>query len=242
MTFNMDKFFKMNNSPLSENLQELAAGYVLDDLEAEELARAERLMNDNPAFLREVRHLQTVTGEIINTIPRLQPPPYLLDKIMVALTESAPRGGVDVGQMLVNLGVWLEETFQPLWQSPEELNLAFSARRGANVAEPSIKRGKVIRLNSGMGDRNVILLVGITPLEDRRITVNIQLYPGAGESPLPANLELALLGENGEVLRSIQSRQDDNYIKLPGFTVNSGFRFLIQISWEQFIQTENFVV
>jgi hypothetical protein len=232
----------MTTSPLSNELQELAAGYVLDDLETAEVAQVERLMGENPAFLEEIRQLQAVTGIMASSIPQMQPPKGLLDKIMATVAPPDPPTQVDPNQGLVNLGGWLNEIFESLWQPPEALNLAFSARRTAGLKEAAIQRGRVIELGTRPEAQGVVLLVGVTAQPEGQVRVSIQLHPRPEQRYLPANLQLSLRSESGEVLQSVEASQEDNYIQLPRFTVTSGFQFNLQINLDQFSFTERFVV
>ncbi len=72
-------------SPLSDELKKLAAGYVLDDLETTQIAQVELLINQNPALLKEIQQLQSVTGIMTSNVPQIQPPADLLAKIMNSL-------------------------------------------------------------------------------------------------------------------------------------------------------------
>lgn len=229
----------MSNSPLSNELQELAAGYVLDDLDSPEVVQVERLMQENPAFLAEIKQLQAVTAIMVSSVPQQQPPAGLLDKIMA---EISPTPQVDLSQVLVNLGQWFDNIFEPLWQPPESLNLAFSAWRTTELQEATIKRGKLIEWETDHAPQAVILLATIANQTEGKVSVSFQLYPSSAQNYLPENIELNLLSTSGEVLRLVKARSQDNYIRLPRFTVNSGFEFSLQIKLEQFSLTEQFVV
>lgn len=74
----------MVNSMLSNELKELAVGYVLDELEPAEIIRVERLMKENPELIEEIRELQSTMGIIVSSVPEIEPPADLLDKIMDA--------------------------------------------------------------------------------------------------------------------------------------------------------------
>ena len=74
----------MVHSQLSNQLQELAAGYVLDDLDATEKIKVEQLMQDNPSFLREIQELQAVMGSMATNVPLIQPPDHLFNQVMNA--------------------------------------------------------------------------------------------------------------------------------------------------------------
>ncbi|NJK39629.1 MAG: hypothetical protein HC825_01180 [Oscillatoriales cyanobacterium RM1_1_9] len=81
--------------PLSELQQELAAGYVLGDLDIEEVNQAEQLLENDPNFQQEVRALQISLEFLPQALPRIAPPPGLQQKILAAYqgtTETAPEG------------------------------------------------------------------------------------------------------------------------------------------------------
>ncbi len=65
-----------------EEFQELAAGYVLDDLSAEEMERMERLMIENPELRQELRIFQETMGMLSYNVPTIQPPVHLRQKTL----------------------------------------------------------------------------------------------------------------------------------------------------------------
>jgi anti-sigma-K factor RskA len=71
----------MTNSTLSDETKELAAGYVLDELEPSEIESIERMMLENPALRQEVRELQMVLGGLAVDVPQLQPPAHLRARV-----------------------------------------------------------------------------------------------------------------------------------------------------------------
>jgi anti-sigma-K factor RskA len=72
----------MINSTLSDETKELAAGYVLDELELSEVAAFERMMLEDVALRQEVRELQVVLGGLVLDVPQLQPPTHLRAKVL----------------------------------------------------------------------------------------------------------------------------------------------------------------
>ncbi len=74
----------MTNSTLSDETKQLAAGYVLDELEPSEIELVERMMLENPALCQEVRELQMVLGGLALDVPQLQPPAHLRAKVLQA--------------------------------------------------------------------------------------------------------------------------------------------------------------
>jgi hypothetical protein len=72
----------MINSALPDETKELAAAYVLDELEISEVAAFERMMVADVALRQEVRELQTILGGLALDVPQLQPPTYLRAKVL----------------------------------------------------------------------------------------------------------------------------------------------------------------
>jgi Anti-sigma-K factor rskA len=72
----------MMNSVLSDEIKQLAAGYVLDELEPSEVAAFEQMMLEDATLRQEVRELQLVMGGLAFDVPQLQPPPHLRAKVL----------------------------------------------------------------------------------------------------------------------------------------------------------------
>jgi hypothetical protein len=72
----------MINSVLSDETKQLAAGYVLDELELSEVAAFERMMLEDATLRQEVRELQLVMGGLAFDVPQLQPPTHLRAKVL----------------------------------------------------------------------------------------------------------------------------------------------------------------
>ena len=79
----------------SEEFQELAAGYVLDDLSAEEKERMEQLMIENPELRQELKTFQETMGMLSYNVPTIEPPAHLrqktLDMAAISLTLRGPQ-------------------------------------------------------------------------------------------------------------------------------------------------------
>lgn len=74
----------MQTSPLSDNIKELAAGYVLDDLDPDERTTFEQMMLTDAALRQEVRDLQIALGGLAMNVPQLEPPAHLRAKTLAA--------------------------------------------------------------------------------------------------------------------------------------------------------------
>jgi anti-sigma-K factor RskA len=99
----------MMTNLLSEDEKLLAAGYVLGDLNPDELQQFEQKLTQNPALLAEVNALQASLRILPQALPMIAPPSELRQKIMAAsgLSSSA----------LPNFpAVWFPER-QPSWLS-----------------------------------------------------------------------------------------------------------------------------
>ncbi len=148
----------------------------------------------------------------------------------------------------INLGKWFDSVFEGGWQSLDTLltqdsgNLAFAFRQGNVAREFTIEGAKIIDLGMQLGNQSVALLIGLTPEQDNKIGIRIQLYPTREETYLPANLRLILLSRSGKVLQQLESRTQDNLIQLKRFTCPMGKKFTIQVALQNFSITEDFAV
>lgn len=148
---------------------------------------------------------------------------------------------------VARLGQWLSNLVEEGWQSldallPESEQLAWRYRQTRDSGESQIEKVKRIELAPPIEELAVVLLVGLKVEADGRIGVRVQLHPDSGSTYLPANLQLALLSETGEMLKSVQSRSQDNYIQLQRFKCSSGHRFSLQVTLDELDITEDFLV
>lgn len=78
------------SQPNSEHLEELMAGYVLNALSAEETTEFEQYLLDNPDLSQQLEKLEEVMGLMAYSVPEINPPDYLLDKILEQVQVSSP--------------------------------------------------------------------------------------------------------------------------------------------------------
>jgi Protein of unknown function (DUF1822) len=147
----------------------------------------------------------------------------------------------------IRLGRWLTNRVEQGWQSiealfPESEQLAWRFRQTRDSSESQIEQVKRIELAPQAEELAVVLLVGLKAEADGRIGIRVQLHPDPDRTYLSANLQLTLLSETGEPLKSVQSRDRDNYIQLPDFKCPSGQRFSLQVKLEDCSITEDFCV
>lgn len=147
----------------------------------------------------------------------------------------------------VFLSQWFEHLFEAGWQSLEGLlatqeNLAFRLRSNSQLSETSVKGTKLIDLGLQLGSQFVALLVAIAPEVDQKVGILVQVHPTGREKYLPPNIKLVLLSESGEILQSVQSRSQDNYIQLKRFRGDPGECFNIQVAAGDASVTEAFEI
>jgi hypothetical protein len=144
---------------------------------------------------------------------------------------------------------WLKQIFEDGWQSLENLlasspnltlNLQGAAFRSSTTA--IVKGAKLIDLGIDLGEREIVLLVVLTPEANEQVGILVQVHPAKGQRYLPAQLQLTVLAETGEVLKEVSSRSLDNYMQLPYFQGVAGESFQIQITLDRFYLTEKFLI
>jgi hypothetical protein len=151
-------------------------------------------------------------------------------------------------QVRVNLSRWLEGIYDSAWEAIETFlqsdssSLAFNFRNSSGLGVDSIKRAKLIDLGMEIECQKVVLLVALIPEDSQQVSIRVQLHPANGESYLPVNIKLVLLLESGEIIQEVQAREQDNYIQLKRFDGEVGECFSIQVAFDNYQITENFVI
>jgi anti-sigma-K factor RskA len=101
----------------SEEFQELAAGYVLDDLSAEEKERMERLIAENPELRQELRTFQETMGMLSYNVPTIQPPAHLRQKTLgvaaIAMTLRGPQTEIQRGSQTSSRPAFATQSSKP---------------------------------------------------------------------------------------------------------------------------------
>jgi hypothetical protein len=150
-------------------------------------------------------------------------------------------------QKTINLNGWLEGIYDDLWHSLETLfspslgDIAFSFRDSLDIEPETVKRAKLVRLGTEASTA-VILIISLNWEDNQQICIRVQLYPSNGNLYLPSNVKLALLLDSGEVLQEIQAREHDRYIQLNRFAGEVAESFKIQVGFEDYQITENFLI
>ncbi len=81
----------MNHSPLSDDLQSLAAGYVLGDLSSEEMAQFQQLLTTHPELTRMVESLQETLSLLSYGLPPQTPDAQVRSRLLGAAQASVVR-------------------------------------------------------------------------------------------------------------------------------------------------------
>lgn len=140
---------------------------------------------------------------------------------------------------LVKLSQWFENVFEVGWQAVEALvsekpELAFSFRGTLEV-----KRCKLIEL--GMPSQSVAMIVAITQESKQEIDISVEVQPLQDQTYLPANLQMVVVDENGEVVINANARSENKNMQIE-FSGESGERFHIQVALGDVSVIEHFVV
>lgn len=221
--------------------QDLNAFWVSQELALEEVTRAD-VLPLSPLPSVQAENLIERLGNPELKEPRLAIPFTLWGSLIANSSWRQQlcqrRQGNAQPSLLVNLSRWFDNLLETPWQTPETLNLAFSRQRNTSAQTTNIQRGNLITL----GTEQVILLVGLTAEDDGRIGVSLQLLPPSNRRYLPEMIQLTLLSETGDVLQSVQSRAQDNLIRIPRFKCAAGFRFRLQITLNDHCIIQDFIV
>ncbi|MGI0487230.1 DUF1822 family protein [Pantanalinema rosaneae CENA516] len=153
------------------------------------------------------------------------------------------QGQSTIVHPITQLGQWFQHQFEAGWQALETLlgedaNLAYSFRQTADLTDVPIKGAKLLQLPT----QAVLLLVSVEAMpNDDQVGIRAQLRSRDRQISLPEGLSLHLLATDGEVIQSVQARQQDEAIQLKRFRIPSGTPFTLQITWENEVFTEPFI-
>ncbi|AKG20883.1 DUF1822 family protein [Calothrix sp. 336/3] len=238
-----------------EMISDLTVLWVVNQLNSAEVTRVP-VANFSPVTATQAENLlsRLANPEIIQ--PRLELPLSLWagiitnDNWRANLYQMRQRGFVNPSlgnfapaKVAANLSQWLQNSFEESWQSLENLlgnntNLAFNLRQPTEQEDTTIRRVKSLNLPQG----EAFLILGLDTETDGRIGIRIQLRTLNQELSLPSHLSLKLLSSTGEMIQSVESREQDNMIQIKRFKIRPGTQFSVQIQVDSFVVTEDFVV
>ena len=146
------------------------------------------------------------------------------------------------------LGQWFQNQFTSGWQAIEDLlnpesmtSLAF--RRTVTTELPVVNRARLVELSGEANSTSLILVILAESEPDSRLGLRVQLRPQPGQAHLPSHVELSLTTFfGGEVIQSVQARQQDNYIQLKRFRCPINTTFWLQVTlgdtnWKEIFTT-----
>lgn len=228
-------------------IQDVSALWVVHQVAVDEVTQATIAPLPTVPVAQADHLLQRLASLEIDQ-PRLELPfelwgALITDDIWRQRLYQQRQGEAVTASRVTQLGQWLQNRFETGWQALETLlgndaNLAFSFRQTVDLTETTIKGVKLLQLPT----QAVLLLVIVesTPNDDR-VGIRVQLRSRDRQIPLPEGLRLHLFAIEGEVIQSVQSRQQDEAIQLKRFRIASGTPFSLQITWENDVFTEQFI-
>ena len=144
---------------------------------------------------------------------------------------------------------WFEPDWVGGWRTMEaflgaepQLALTSSLRGIAAASGANEQRVKLIELKGEPEPQAVLLLMELSSEDDGRVGVRVQVHPPKGRRHVPAQLTLGVYSMADELLQSIQSREQDDYIQLPHFRCLPGTEFCLKVGLGGDYFSENFTV
>jgi Protein of unknown function (DUF1822) len=135
---------------------------------------------------------------------------------------------------------WLQQEFT------NALASGWESYRSVAVMSPThnrtIERAKLIDLQVDLDRKTVVLLVGIIPEDGDRVRVIVRVHPAIGSRYLPPQLQLSYVDMDGNSLRTVTARTNDDYIQLPAYTCPIGMEFHLQLQLQNARSIERFIV
>jgi anti-sigma-K factor RskA len=84
-----------SSTPMSEHIEELTAGYVLNTLSSKEVREFEQLLQENPALAAKMTELQELMGLVAYAAPQVSVPKHLRSKVLEAAQNPSPATAVE---------------------------------------------------------------------------------------------------------------------------------------------------
>lgn len=156
--------------------------------------------------------------------------------------EVEVSAGIPLSQCLQEIQGSIQAVIATGWQSIEAVfgaeaqQLAFGFRQDEQAEG---RQAKVIQFDSNHQSIRLVLLWQLEP--DKRLVIRAQLYPAQGELHLPPNITFVLVSDQGAVLQSIRSGEENNFIQLKRFRCPSGYAFRIEMQLGDQKITERFI-
>ena len=230
----------------TEELELLAAGYVLDDLDSLEKAQVEELIRTSEAMREQIRQSIAVMGVLATNVSEKIPSPSLKDKITQTFEKQKQSSkvieqseNVSVTSSLktrINLGNWFQEMFTGGWQTVDDL---FTDSTLTPVFRNSaISGGKKIAIGENI---TIILMVRITQSSLSKRDVIIEILPTSSQIYLPRLLQTKIIDAEGFAVIEATTRDDTKNIEFD-FSGQTGEAFSVQLLCGDRAIQENFII
>jgi hypothetical protein len=198
---------------------------------------------------------------LLDCIPDPVPQPVLSasqvrelpQSLTYCLVPSVAQPVPSASQVRVNLSRWLDNIFESGWQTVEALLNAEAAKLALNLRSAKqlreiytrdsaigIRGGKLIDLGMQLAERQVVLIVKLTPKSESEVDIRLRVYPAFGQIYLPPSLQLMAWDESGTCLQT-QAKSIDNWIQLE-FSGEKGEHFSVKVALGDVSVTEDFVI
>jgi hypothetical protein len=102
------------------------------------------------------------------------------------------------------------------------------------------REAKLVETGVEIKKYSLILLIAITPQDENKTGINIQLHAAPKEKYLPENIHLELLSSTEEIIKYVISHSYDNWIQLPYIKCDRDEMFGIRITLDGVRVSETF--
>ncbi|MEM9272054.1 MAG: DUF1822 family protein [Cyanobacteria bacterium P01_F01_bin.143] len=220
-----------------EEMELLAAGYVLDDLDEAEKLQVEELIKTSPTMREEIRKSMAVMGVLATDAQPMSPPVSLKNQVSFAFEEKKKSLLQTSKKTLIQLDNWFQQLFDEGWQTVSELLETPSI-------DPAFRNYGVEGARSiYLGSNNVpiILIVRIRETQESERDIAVEILPELENDYLPNKLQLILLDADGDVVMEATTRRENQNLKFD-FSGTCGETFSIKLELSDDYFQENFLL
>lgn len=145
------------------------------------------------------------------------------------------------GSACTDLSSWWHQQFSASWQALTDLlspaDLAVSWRQGPSTIAEVCRAKEMVLL-----EQPVLLLIGLTPEADGRVSVRVQLRPRDRDCCLLPDLTLEMCDSAGAIVQTVSARSADNLVQLRRFRCVAGSQFRLRVVIADVAIVEDFLV
>ena len=208
----------------AEELELLAAGYVLDDLDEAEKLQVEELLKSSPAMREQIRQSMAIMGILATDAEPMMPPVGLKNKISSAFEEKTNPLLQSTKKKIIQLDNWLQQLFDEGWQAVTELLETPSVAPA--FRNSGVEGTRIISL--GSDDTPIILIVRVRETSTCDRDIAVEILPELEHNYLPNNLQLILLDADGGTVMKANTRQENRNLKFD-FSGSCGETFSVKL-------------